>query len=510
MIFAPAQNTVCRPLRTITGKIADWSDLVKQCVAFANGSGGLLLIGLEAGALQAPAGQRVEDAVMRRALKRLQEQTVNVNLSARVVACGPDSEYLEIRVEQACAVAATSTGLFFLRSGRECVPIVGTDVIRLKQDRPGTHWETQATAFACQAQHAQRLPIPPDQLDSMGLASQGMLTRLGALLLGNAEERASLPTFPFQLVRYQTDGGILEKKTWNDPAKSPLELLYSITQEFTSALQPVIQELLVNALAHRCYAQADAIVIHEYSDHMEVVNSGGLPLGVHAHNILHACRPRNPLLALALQKLGAMELTGRGWTTLYDLLLSTGYGLPEVHADAREVRISVPTIAADPALAEALTDIHSQYQLTQTERITLGFIALQGPVEPAQLAAVLDLDYLNELQPWLGRLLELDLVQANGKGAQLRYTLHPQWAPVVEKGPLRERIDPELLRRLVLAYVLTHPGTTDTECGRHCKAMEPAVKITARMVKHALNTLAAENALAIDKTRNQWRYGLPG
>lgn len=38
-----------KSLRAITGKTADWKELAKDCVAFANAIGGKLLIGIEDG-----------------------------------------------------------------------------------------------------------------------------------------------------------------------------------------------------------------------------------------------------------------------------------------------------------------------------------------------------------------------------------------------------------------------------------------------------------------------------
>lgn len=43
------QHTDRKSLRTVTGKTADWEALAKDCVCFANGAGGRLLIGIEDG-----------------------------------------------------------------------------------------------------------------------------------------------------------------------------------------------------------------------------------------------------------------------------------------------------------------------------------------------------------------------------------------------------------------------------------------------------------------------------
>ena len=48
-----------KSLRSVNGKSADWNELVKDCIAFANATGGRLLLGLEDGQDTPPAGQRI-------------------------------------------------------------------------------------------------------------------------------------------------------------------------------------------------------------------------------------------------------------------------------------------------------------------------------------------------------------------------------------------------------------------------------------------------------------------
>ena len=52
-----------KSLRGIVGRRAEFSDLAKDCVCFANGSGGKLLIGIEDDKMHPPADQRIEPFV---------------------------------------------------------------------------------------------------------------------------------------------------------------------------------------------------------------------------------------------------------------------------------------------------------------------------------------------------------------------------------------------------------------------------------------------------------------
>ena len=48
-----------KSLRAVTGKTADWNEIAKDCIAFANASGGRLLLGIEDGQEVPPPGQRI-------------------------------------------------------------------------------------------------------------------------------------------------------------------------------------------------------------------------------------------------------------------------------------------------------------------------------------------------------------------------------------------------------------------------------------------------------------------
>lgn len=60
------QHTDRKSLRTATGKTADWDALAKDCVCFANGAGGRLLIGIEDSEALPPAGQMLRNLLLPR------------------------------------------------------------------------------------------------------------------------------------------------------------------------------------------------------------------------------------------------------------------------------------------------------------------------------------------------------------------------------------------------------------------------------------------------------------
>ncbi|WP_462325367.1 AlbA family DNA-binding domain-containing protein [Desulfoplanes sp.] len=78
------QNRDNKSLRVITGKTADWQELAKDCVSFANAQGGRLFIGIEDGETEPDAGQRVPAELIEKVRVRIGELTVNVAVAVRL------------------------------------------------------------------------------------------------------------------------------------------------------------------------------------------------------------------------------------------------------------------------------------------------------------------------------------------------------------------------------------------------------------------------------------------
>lgn len=135
------QHTDLKSLRTVVGKSADWESLAKDCVCFANGAGGRLLIGIEDGETLPPAGQVVPPDVLNRLRKRIGELSVNVQALPSLQRAANGAEFIELVIERSPGVASTSDGRYFLRVGDTCQPVLGGDALRLAKERPGRPWE---------------------------------------------------------------------------------------------------------------------------------------------------------------------------------------------------------------------------------------------------------------------------------------------------------------------------------------------------------------------------------
>ena len=134
-----------KSLRAVSGKTADWGELVKDCVAFANATGGHLLIGIEDDQDLPPASQQVPIDLPDTLRRKLAERTVNVAALPNIVTAINGGQYIDLTVPRAAAVASTTDGRYFLRVADQSKPVTGDEVMRLATERSALPWETQTT-----------------------------------------------------------------------------------------------------------------------------------------------------------------------------------------------------------------------------------------------------------------------------------------------------------------------------------------------------------------------------
>ncbi|MCA9046376.1 MAG: putative DNA binding domain-containing protein, partial [Planctomycetaceae bacterium] len=361
------QHTDRKSLRKIIGKTANWNEIASDCVCFANGQGGRLLIGIEDGEALPPSGQTIKPELLDTLRKRIGELTINVQALPQIMIADNGGQFIALTIPRALGVASTCDGRYFLRVGDTCRPVVGDDVLRLANERPGFSWEAMTQlgvprtavdtakldAFVTGIRASSRVKgsvkekTADELLTHYGLAGGATLTNLGVLLLGRALDRSRLGTAPIvQFIKYDERSQKVNKLPWDDYALSPVELVSAIWQEVPDFRESyeiaeglyrrnvpafdekVVRELLVNALVHRPYTQRGDIFLNLHPDRLEVVNPGRLPLGVTPQNILHASIRRNDALARVFHDLGLMEREGSGFDMMYERQLAYGRPAP--------------------------------------------------------------------------------------------------------------------------------------------------------------------------------------
>lgn len=531
-----------KSLRTVTGKTADFAELAKDCVCFANGPGGAILIGIEDGADAPQPKQRIPADLLDRIRKRIGELTVHVDLATEVRTDANGGEYIVLTIARSTGVASTTDGRYFLRVGDECRPVVGDDVLRLITERPSVPWETLTTIGVkrthvdgakcgelCSAlresdrvKPSVREKTDDELMEHYGFSSGGLLTNLGVLLVGNMAGRARLGTAPVvQAIKYDERNVKVAKHVWDDFSLSPIELVDAVWQDVPDFRESyelpdgllrsrvpayekaVVRELLVNALVHRPYTQRGDIFLNLHPDRLEVVNAGRLPLGVTPRNILHASRRRNDGLARVFHDLKLMEREGSGFDLLYDRLLTSGRAAPKVSEGDDSVQVTVPRRVVHPGVIRLMADADQQHQLSQRERIVLGMLGQAEAMSAVDLAVALELPGPSELRPWISRLVDLGLVVQKDRTRATRYFVEPELLRRTGlDGPTTlKRVEPHRLRALIIEDVERYPDSSAPDIHRRV-----GQEIPERTFRRALADLRQEGRIVAAGERRWRRY----
>jgi len=534
-----------KSLRAVLGKTADWNEIAKDCIAFANASGGRLLLGIEDGQDLPPAGQQIPSDLPDTLRRKLAERTVNLAVLPDVVTAPNGGQYIELRIPRAMAIASTTDGRYFLRVADQSKPVTGDDVMRLASERSALPWETQITLHVPRAEidAVKRDKLLPalrasdrvkasvkeksddELLDHYQLAQGQVLTHLGVLCLGRQHHRAQLTTAPvIQFIKYDEHGQKVNKLVWDDHTQSPMELIEAVwlevpdfreryelpdglyRQNVPAFDEIVVRELLVNALVHRPYTQRGDIFLNLHPDRLEMVNPGLLPLGVTPQNVLHTTVRRNEHMARLFHDLKLMEREGSGFDKIFEVLLSQGRPAPELIETHDRVQVTVCRRILKPEVIDFIAKADQTYQLTQRERIVLGLLAQHDALTARELAGTLELPSVEALQSWLKRLLDWNLVQSTGRTQATRYFVDPGLLRSLNfaVGTTLKRIEPHRLSALIIEDVGRYPGTRIGDIHQRV-----GLEIPRSRVRRAVEQLVKDGGLLQEGVRSGTRYRLP-
>lgn len=529
-----------KSLRSVTGKTADWNEIAKDCIAFANATGGRLLLGIEDGQELPPVDQRIPADLPDTLRRKLAERTVNVTVLPDIVTAANGAQYLELRIPRALSVASTTDGRYYLRVADQSKPVTGDDVMRLASERSALPWETQTTlnvtrteaenAKLCKLLQALRASdrvknsvkekSDDELLDHYQLAQGAQLTNLGVLCIGRQQHRAQLTSAPvIQFIKYDELGQKINKLVWDDHTQSPTELIEAIWQEVPDFREHyelpdglyrqnvpafdeiVVRELLVNALVHRPYTQRGDVFLNLHPDRLEVVNPGPLPLGVTPQNVLHTTVRRNEHLARLFHDLKLMEREGSGFDKIFEVLLSQGRPIPELIETHDRVQITIKRRILKPEVIDFIAKADQTYQLTQRERIVLGLLAQHDALTARELTTALELPSIEALQPWLKRLLDWHLIQSAGRTQATRYFVEPALMRSLNFNgeTTLKRIEPHRLAALILEDLRRYPESAISDIHQRIGG-----EIHPKQVKRTLDSLIKRSEVRFEGN-NRWR-----
>ena len=443
-----------KSLRTVVGKTADFDELAKDCVAFANAQGGIIEIGIENNEKLPPADQTFDEKLPVNVVNKLAGLTNNITMQADEEIKSNGGKVIVLHIYRSIAIAMTSKGKIYIRIGDNSVPVTSSeDILRLAADKNSYSWEDAVTQFDWQKADPEKLEDFLSQirdsdrvsdfvkskdtkelLDFFGItdAESDKMTNLGVLFIGQQTQRGRLSNAPvIQCIKYDEYGEKVNKWLWDDYRMNPKEMIDSIWEtvpEWKESYEvpdgmrrknipaydeSVIREILCNALVHRPYTTRGDIFINIHPDRVEVVNPGQLPLGVTPENILHKTLKRNEHLTNLCFVLHMMEREGSGYDKMYEQQLLFGKSVPKVIEGDDFVKAIVERRIKDMYAYKFMQDVKKRFELKQKATICLGLIAQFGPISGSQLVKMLELSGSDALRAWIRPLQENGLIESS-------------------------------------------------------------------------------------------------
>ena len=491
-----------KSLKKVTGRTADFDELSKDCVAFANSHGGYLAIGIEDGENKPSPDQRIPNDLPEKIIKRINELTINVALRPEVETADNGGEFIKLHVfPSQVSIASTTKGVFYIRDHDSSRPLLPDELSRLITDKPAYSWETKVSLrihwkkaditklnkFVVDIRSSDRVSqFVKEKTDEELLSyyqmidDDGYLTNLGVLWIGKPEQRARLLYSPIvQYIKYDTEEHKVDKMVWNDYSLNPQELLISLWEsipewreynEVSEGLwrkelpvydEKVVRELLCNAIVHRPYTTRGDIFIKLYPDRMTITNPGVLPIGVTVNNILQKTEKRNIHLANVFYDLHLMEAEGSGYDLIYETLLTSGKSKPIVYEGDDYVEVTVYKKIVSKESSRICDFVSANYKISQKAYITLGIILQKKSISASELSKELQLTDGDRLRSYVDSLISNKIILSKGTGRGMKYEINPEFVAntKMQFPTTLKTIEPYRLKALIFEDLKYHPNS---------------------------------------------------
>ena len=406
------------------------SDLGREICAFANGTGGVILIGVD------DAGTVVGVSDHNRLKSRVQSVARSADPPV-AVEVESDGDVLRIVVPQQHAKPYSFRGRFFIREGATSQQLSRDEIgefffreglIRLDETPCGAFDIAAEVTPERWAGFARRADIDPQLdptavLENLHLIRDSEMTHAGAWLLADDITRFTLQAgVTCAVFRGGTKTHILDRKEFTGNLYEIYDEVMGYFQaKLNSALIPnargreerlelpesALREAVVNAIAHRDYGSTANVQIYLFHDRVEIVTPGGLPAGMREEDLGSKSLPRNPLLFSVLYRMKLVEQIGSGIGRIRDACREHGAAEPVFEVTPDWVTVRFPR---QPAAAPPHDTPHEAPHVTpHVERLVA---ALQGEMSRAQLMDALGLaDRRHFARTYIRPALEAGLIE---------------------------------------------------------------------------------------------------
>ena len=370
--------------------------LAETLVAFANGEGGTVVLGLDA---SGSPGDRLVDEEAEGALRAALTLCLPPVRTAWRQAETQSGPIVLLRVERSNELHILSDGRALVRHSCENRPLSPAELQMLAVNRSTGEFEIEEVAGAARAdldedvideyldkrqkRNPRGMPLSRNRLlQQIGAITEDGAPTISGMLLFGKEPQLFLPQSRAVFVKFDDNWSDV-KGAGRVAAEHCGEILalgdgagsfgYGRREEITGPLARIVErgwrviweemdkkavvkglqredqteyppfavrEALVNAVCHRDYRlRGSSIEIHMRADRLEIISPGGLPAYITVDNIVEEHYSRNPRLVNGLYQWGYIEELGLGVDRMIEEMVAAGH--PPPLFDARLHRFSV-------------------------------------------------------------------------------------------------------------------------------------------------------------------------
>lgn len=349
---------------------ADAERLAEHLVAFANGEGGTVIIGLDERGrpLGRVYAEELEGTL--RAAERLCRPPVVTGWETLEA---PDGPAYGLSVPRSPELHSLADGRVLVRAGAQNRPLGGEEIRLLAATKSAGDFESEAVAgatrddldeaviaeFIEKREQRQRRPVlqtADELLHEIGAVDRHGAPTMAGLLLFGRNPQQFLPQAGLVFVKFVgteprgADGqaGYGRREEVTGPLARVIETAWQIVwsemsvgavlkglerQDITEYPPFAVREALVNAVCHRDYRlKGRRIEMRMYADRLEVISPGGLPGFITVDNLVEEHFSRNPRLVAGLFQWGYIEELGLGIDRMIEDMVQDGHPPPKFKA----------------------------------------------------------------------------------------------------------------------------------------------------------------------------------
>ncbi|WII09028.1 putative DNA binding domain-containing protein [Methanomassiliicoccales archaeon LGM-DZ1] len=359
-------------------------EVLKTAVAFSNGSGGRIVIGIDSGGTAAGlpdpekvrskcaremAGMIMPDisAASRISIESIDDKdVVSVDVSEGACKpyrlCGKNMSQNGIYVRVGTFTVPTGEGLFRHLEHKEYSSRYG-ELISLRQDLTFDYLK--------KVSGEKKLELDADRMEALHMVRGGKYTNLAFILSDQFDQPIKMASYPDHhksrfIDREIADGSALEQaekaiKYIMDHNRTVSTIAGIYRQDTLQFPEAAVREAVLNAVVHRDYSREGTILISIYPDCLTIVSPGELYTYYTESDLFSGVSSlRNRNLANVMYRLELIESFGTGLPRIMDKYMPFGL-TPSVKSGSSIFTITLPAIGSYLDRTDSFLMTHSTF-----------------------------------------------------------------------------------------------------------------------------------------------------